>query len=73
MLDHSLLDDDSVLYEEAPDLLRFRTDSPSIQLLTDWYQTRAKDIDRYSRQVVKTGVVEMPLIKEASLIFSSTF
>lgn len=51
MLDHSLLDDDSVLYEEAPDLLRFRADSPSIQLLTDWYQTRAKDIDRYSRQV----------------------
>ncbi|KAK7906904.1 hypothetical protein WMY93_015516 [Mugilogobius chulae] len=34
-----------------PELLRFRSAAPSIQLLTDWYQTRAKDIEFNSRQV----------------------
>uniref|UniRef100_A0A665VVT5 Neuroblastoma-amplified sequence N-terminal domain-containing protein n=1 Tax=Echeneis naucrates TaxID=173247 RepID=A0A665VVT5_ECHNA len=50
--DHiNLFDDDSFLYEEVPELLRFRTDTPSIELLTDWYQSRAQDIDSCSRQV----------------------
>ncbi|XP_040920272.1 neuroblastoma-amplified sequence isoform X2 [Toxotes jaculatrix] len=51
MLDQNLFDDDSFLYEEAPELLRFRTATPSIELLTDWYQSRAQDIDSCSRQV----------------------
>ncbi|XP_070705315.1 NBAS subunit of NRZ tethering complex [Pempheris klunzingeri] len=51
MLAQNLFDDDSFLYEEAPELLRFRTATPSIELLTDWYQSRAKDIDSCSRQV----------------------
>nr|XP_033504549.1 neuroblastoma-amplified sequence [Epinephelus lanceolatus] len=51
MLDQNLFDDDSFLYEEVPELLRFRTATPSIELLTDWYQSRAKDIDSCSRQV----------------------
>ncbi|KAM4522694.1 NBAS subunit of NRZ tethering complex isoform 2-T2 [Odontesthes bonariensis] len=51
VLDQNSLDDDSLLYEEAPDLLRFRTATPSIELLTDWYQTRAQGIDSCSRQV----------------------
>lgn len=51
LLDQNLFDDDSFLYEEAPELLRFRTAAPSIELLTDWYQSRAKDIDSCSRQV----------------------
>ncbi|KAM3602383.1 uncharacterized protein V6R79_003119 [Siganus canaliculatus] len=51
VLDQSLFDDDSFLYEEAPELLRFRAATPSIELLTDWYQSRAKDIDSCSRQV----------------------
>ncbi|XP_020497698.2 NBAS subunit of NRZ tethering complex [Labrus bergylta] len=50
-LDQNLFDDDSFLYEEAPERLRFRTAEPSIELLTDWYQSRAKDIDSCSRQV----------------------
>uniref|UniRef100_A0A8C4GW67 NBAS subunit of NRZ tethering complex n=1 Tax=Dicentrarchus labrax TaxID=13489 RepID=A0A8C4GW67_DICLA len=41
----------SFLYEDAPEVLRFRTATPSIELLTDWYQSRAKDIDSCSRQV----------------------
>uniref|UniRef100_A0A665VW68 Neuroblastoma-amplified sequence N-terminal domain-containing protein n=1 Tax=Echeneis naucrates TaxID=173247 RepID=A0A665VW68_ECHNA len=51
VLDQNLFDDDSFLYEEVPELLRFRTDTPSIELLTDWYQSRAQDIDSCSRQV----------------------
>ncbi|XP_078145981.1 NBAS subunit of NRZ tethering complex [Centroberyx gerrardi] len=51
VLDQNLCDDDSFLYEEAPELLRFRTATPAIQLLTDWYQSRAQDIDSCSRQV----------------------
>uniref|UniRef100_G3PAX7 NBAS subunit of NRZ tethering complex n=1 Tax=Gasterosteus aculeatus aculeatus TaxID=481459 RepID=G3PAX7_GASAC len=51
MLDQNLFEDDGFLYEGAPELKRFRTASPSIELLTDWYQSRAKDIDSCSRQV----------------------
>ncbi|XP_062267282.1 NBAS subunit of NRZ tethering complex [Platichthys flesus] len=51
VLDQNLFDDDSFLYEEIPELLRFRTASPPIELLTDWYQSRAQDIDSCSKQV----------------------
>ncbi|XP_033846650.1 NBAS subunit of NRZ tethering complex [Periophthalmus magnuspinnatus] len=51
VLDQHLFVDDDFLYEESPELLRFRSAAPSIQLLTDWYQTRAKDIEFNSRQV----------------------
>ncbi|XP_015247730.1 PREDICTED: neuroblastoma-amplified sequence [Cyprinodon variegatus] len=51
MLDQHLFDDDGYLYEEAPELQRFRTATPSIELLTDWYRSRAQDIDSCSRQV----------------------
>uniref|UniRef100_A0A3B4YXD6 NBAS subunit of NRZ tethering complex n=1 Tax=Seriola lalandi dorsalis TaxID=1841481 RepID=A0A3B4YXD6_SERLL len=51
VLEQNLFDDDSFLYEEVPELLKFRTDTPSIELLTDWYQSRAQDIDSGSRQV----------------------
>ncbi|XP_008284404.1 NBAS subunit of NRZ tethering complex [Stegastes partitus] len=50
VLEQNLFDDDSFLYEDAPELLRFRTASPCIELLTDWYQSRAQDIDSCSRQ-----------------------
>ncbi|XP_076004832.1 NBAS subunit of NRZ tethering complex isoform X2 [Genypterus blacodes] len=51
VLDQSSRDDDAFLYEEVPELLRFRAATPSVQLLTDWYQSRAQDIDSCSRQV----------------------
>ncbi|XP_058468732.1 NBAS subunit of NRZ tethering complex [Solea solea] len=51
VLDQNLFDDDGFLYEEIPELLRFRSASPSIELLTDWYQSRARDIESCSRQV----------------------
>ncbi|XP_048858218.1 NBAS subunit of NRZ tethering complex isoform X2 [Brienomyrus brachyistius] len=50
-VDPELHSGDGFLYEEQPDLLRFRTAMPSITLLTDWYLKRAEDIDDYSRQV----------------------
>ncbi|XP_025998349.1 NBAS subunit of NRZ tethering complex isoform X2 [Astatotilapia calliptera] len=51
VLEQNLFDDDSFLYDEASDLLRFRTATPSKELLTDWYISRAQDIDSCSRQV----------------------
>ncbi|XP_054617752.1 NBAS subunit of NRZ tethering complex isoform X3 [Dunckerocampus dactyliophorus] len=51
VLEQNHFDDDMFLYEDAPDLLRFRTPMPSIHLLTDWYRSRAQDIDSCSRQV----------------------
>lgn len=54
-LDRVVLDqnpfDDDFLYEESPEMLRFRTATPSIELLTDWYRSRAEDIESCSRQV----------------------
>lgn len=51
VLEPNLLDNDDFLYEDAPELQRFCTATPSIELLTDWYQSRAQDIDACSRQV----------------------
>ncbi|KAJ8008712.1 hypothetical protein DPEC_G00081260 [Dallia pectoralis] len=51
VLDQNLHDNGQFLYEDTPDLLRFRTATPSIDLLTDWYLSRAQDIDSCSRQV----------------------
>lgn len=52
VLDQNLLNNDSFLYEESPELLRFRAAAPSIELLTDWYRSRAEDIEQNSRQVI---------------------
>ncbi|XP_073708858.1 NBAS subunit of NRZ tethering complex [Garra rufa] len=43
-------DDCHFLYEEQPELERFRSAKPSITLLTEWYLTRAQDIESNSRQ-----------------------
>ncbi|KAG5277189.1 hypothetical protein AALO_G00114600 [Alosa alosa] len=50
VVETNLPDEDDFLYEEA-DLERFRTAIPPITLLTDWYLTRAQDIENNSRQV----------------------
>ncbi|XP_067884632.1 NBAS subunit of NRZ tethering complex [Heterodontus francisci] len=39
------------LYDEQPELLKYRTTEPSIESLTQWYQKRAEEIESYSRQV----------------------
>uniref|UniRef100_A0A8C2EEM5 NBAS subunit of NRZ tethering complex n=1 Tax=Cyprinus carpio TaxID=7962 RepID=A0A8C2EEM5_CYPCA len=45
------VDDCHFLYEEQPELERFCSTKPSITLLTEWYLTRAQDIESNSRQV----------------------
>lgn len=56
VLEQNLFDDDSFLYDEVPGLLRFRTATPPIELLADWYISRAQAIDSCSRQVWKLSV-----------------
>ncbi|XP_051908566.1 NBAS subunit of NRZ tethering complex isoform X1 [Hippocampus zosterae] len=51
VLEQNPFDDDAFLYEDAPDLLRFRSQTPSVRLLGDWYCSRARDIESCSRQV----------------------
>ncbi|XP_060740193.1 NBAS subunit of NRZ tethering complex isoform X1 [Tachysurus vachellii] len=46
-----IVDDPHFLYDEQPELERFCTPSPSITLLTDWYLSRAQEIEHNSRQV----------------------
>lgn len=50
MVEPSMVDD-HFLYEEQPELKRFCTVDPSSSLLTDWYLTRAQEIEQNSRQV----------------------
>uniref|UniRef100_A0A8B9GME1 NBAS subunit of NRZ tethering complex n=1 Tax=Astyanax mexicanus TaxID=7994 RepID=A0A8B9GME1_ASTMX len=50
MVEPSMVDD-HFLYEEQPELKRFCTVDPPISLLTDWYLTRAQEIEHNSRQV----------------------
>uniref|UniRef100_A0A671NLZ3 Neuroblastoma-amplified sequence N-terminal domain-containing protein n=1 Tax=Sinocyclocheilus anshuiensis TaxID=1608454 RepID=A0A671NLZ3_9TELE len=45
------VDDCHFLFEEQPELERFRSAKPSITLLTEWYLTRAQDIESNSHQV----------------------
>ncbi|XP_041043793.1 neuroblastoma-amplified sequence isoform X1 [Carcharodon carcharias] len=51
VIDCSPQDVAEFLYEEQPELLRYRTTEPSIECLTRWYQKRAEEIESYSRQV----------------------
>ncbi|KTG44370.1 hypothetical protein cypCar_00000864 [Cyprinus carpio] len=50
------VDDCHFLYEEQPELERFCSTKPSITLLTEWYLTRAQDIESNSRQYCSGGV-----------------
>ncbi|KAF7694273.1 hypothetical protein HF521_008026 [Silurus meridionalis] len=50
-LEPCMVDDPHFLYEEQPELERFCTPSPSITLLTDWYLSRAQEIEHNSHQV----------------------
>lgn len=45
------MDDCHFLYEEQPELEKFRSAEPPIALLTEWYLTRAQEIESNSRQV----------------------
>ncbi|XP_069742445.1 NBAS subunit of NRZ tethering complex isoform X2 [Narcine bancroftii] len=51
IVDCSPQDEAEFLYEEQPEMLKYRTATPSIETLTHWYQKRAEEIESYSRQV----------------------
>ncbi|KAA0708511.1 Neuroblastoma-amplified sequence [Triplophysa tibetana] len=45
------VDDCHFLYEEQPELEKFCSAEPPITLLTEWYLTRAQELESHSRQV----------------------
>ncbi|XP_036438220.1 neuroblastoma-amplified sequence isoform X2 [Colossoma macropomum] len=51
VVESSMVDDHHFLYQKQPELERFCTRNPSISLLTDWYLSRAQEIEHNSRQV----------------------
>ncbi|XP_058144004.1 NBAS subunit of NRZ tethering complex [Dasypus novemcinctus] len=46
-----LQDESEFLYAAQPELLRYRTTQLTVEKVTDWYQTRAEEIEHYARQV----------------------
>ncbi|XP_077009351.1 NBAS subunit of NRZ tethering complex isoform X2 [Tamandua tetradactyla] len=46
-----LHDDSEFLYAGQPELLRYRTAQLAVEKVTDWYQTRAEEIEHCARQV----------------------
>ncbi|XP_061316824.1 NBAS subunit of NRZ tethering complex isoform X3 [Pezoporus flaviventris] len=44
-------DEGELLYETQPELLKYRTADLSVDLVTDWYLSRAQEIEKYSMQV----------------------
>ncbi|XP_078503905.1 NBAS subunit of NRZ tethering complex isoform X2 [Lissotriton helveticus] len=59
-------DEAEFLYEEQPELLRYRSPALSVELVSSWYWSRAEEIEHYSRQVdVALSLVR--LAKERSI------
>ncbi|XP_004686491.1 PREDICTED: neuroblastoma-amplified sequence [Condylura cristata] len=46
-----LPDESEFLYAAQPELLQYRTTQLAVEKVMDWYQTRAEEIEHYSRQV----------------------
>uniref|UniRef100_A0A8C3M7B8 NBAS subunit of NRZ tethering complex n=1 Tax=Geospiza parvula TaxID=87175 RepID=A0A8C3M7B8_GEOPR len=44
-------DEGQFLYEKQPELLKYRTTDLSVDLVTDWYLSRAQEIEEYAMQV----------------------
>ncbi|XP_028652676.1 NBAS subunit of NRZ tethering complex [Erpetoichthys calabaricus] len=51
LLEPNSPDEAEFLYYEQPELIKFRTSKPSIQLFTDWYLKQSEEIESLSRQV----------------------
>ncbi|XP_053141424.1 NBAS subunit of NRZ tethering complex isoform X2 [Hemicordylus capensis] len=47
----ALQDEGEFLYDSHPELMKYRTTELTISLVTDWYWTRAEEIENYSMQV----------------------
>ncbi|XP_037669373.1 neuroblastoma-amplified sequence isoform X2 [Choloepus didactylus] len=51
VVEPSLPDESEFLYAGQPELLRYRTAQLAVEMVTDWYQTRAEEIEHCARQV----------------------
>ncbi|KAF4801091.1 Neuroblastoma-amplified sequence [Turdus rufiventris] len=51
VIEPTLQDEGQFLYEIQPELLKYRTTDLSVDLATDWYLSRAQEIDEYAMQV----------------------
>ncbi|XP_035176436.1 neuroblastoma-amplified sequence isoform X2 [Oxyura jamaicensis] len=51
IVEPTLQDEGEFLYETQPELLKYRTTELSVELVTDWYLSRAQEIEKYSMQV----------------------
>ncbi|XP_046770971.1 neuroblastoma-amplified sequence isoform X3 [Gallus gallus] len=51
IVEPTLQDESEFLYESQPELLKYRTTELSVELVTDWYLTRAQEIEKYAMQV----------------------
>uniref|UniRef100_A0A8C0BT35 NBAS subunit of NRZ tethering complex n=1 Tax=Buteo japonicus TaxID=224669 RepID=A0A8C0BT35_9AVES len=51
IVEPTLQDEGEFLYEMQPELLKYRTTNLSVDLVTDWYLSRAQEIEKYAMQV----------------------
>uniref|UniRef100_A0A8C3R102 NBAS subunit of NRZ tethering complex n=1 Tax=Cyanoderma ruficeps TaxID=181631 RepID=A0A8C3R102_9PASS len=51
VIEPTLQDEGQFLYEIQPELLKYRTTDLSVDLVTDWYLSRAQEIEEYAMQV----------------------
>ncbi|NXY87208.1 NBAS protein, partial [Alcedo cyanopectus] len=51
IVEPTLQDEGEFLYETQPELLKYRTTDLSVDLVADWYLSRAQDIEKYAMQV----------------------
>uniref|UniRef100_G1NML7 NBAS subunit of NRZ tethering complex n=1 Tax=Meleagris gallopavo TaxID=9103 RepID=G1NML7_MELGA len=51
IVEPTLQDESEFLYESQPELLKYRTTELSVELVTDWYLSRAQEIEKYAMQV----------------------
>ncbi|XP_006880730.1 PREDICTED: neuroblastoma-amplified sequence-like [Elephantulus edwardii] len=51
VVEPSLQDENEFLYAAQPELLKYRSTHLPVEKVTEWYQTRAEEIEHYSRQV----------------------
>uniref|UniRef100_A0A8C3XXK9 NBAS subunit of NRZ tethering complex n=1 Tax=Catharus ustulatus TaxID=91951 RepID=A0A8C3XXK9_CATUS len=51
VIEPTLQDEGQFLYETQPELLKYRTTDLSVDLATDWYLSRAQEIEEYAMQV----------------------
>ncbi|KAJ7412687.1 Neuroblastoma-amplified sequence [Pitangus sulphuratus] len=51
IIEPTLQDEGEFLYEMQPELLKYRTTDLSVDLVTDWYLSRAQEIEKYAMQV----------------------